>query len=295
MVMDEKNVAEKNVDEEHDEALEIAERIDYEHLRPGNPFGVRVRVERGAAAIRAYRDRAVDAAKAEERRAWVEAFDPSNTETDLGKHFMEHGASAMAEHVTEVTKLRIEQAVAELKSRAVVELKDKNANEDIEFWKRHSIKLDERISCLTKRLTEERNLLARAHRVIRAESPKMKRFLNLMEQHLDRLPEGEQRRIIDSGLSAHPRSSQQSCQELEAKVKELEAKLAATEDWEARYRAAISCMKRVLENQFAGNLRPGSPAHLYADAIVAGIARLRLELIRKQCVIDKFREATRGL
>jgi hypothetical protein len=294
MVMDEKNVAEKNVAEEPDEALDIAHDI----------YVGRITRSRGAAKIRTYRDRAVAAAKAEERRAWVEALAPGNRETGLGKDVMEHGASAMAEHVTEVTKLRIEQAVAELKSRAVVELKDKNANEDIEFWKRHSIKLDERISCLTKRLTEERNLLASAHRVIRAESPKMKRFLNLMEQHLDRLPEGEQRRIIDSGLSAHPRSSQQSCQELEAKVKELEAKLAETEDWESRYRAAISCMKRVLENQFAdnlppgspaGNLPPGSPAHLYADAIERGIERLRLEIMRKQCVIDNFRDAVRGL
>jgi hypothetical protein len=116
MVMDEKNVAEKNVAEEHDEALEIADKIDYGHLRPGNP--VRVRVERGAAAIRAYRDRAVDAAKAEERRAWVEALAPGNRETGLGKYVMEHGASAMAEHVTEVTKLRIKQAVAETKARA---------------------------------------------------------------------------------------------------------------------------------------------------------------------------------
>jgi hypothetical protein len=216
MVMDEKNVAEKNVAEEPDEAWDIADDI----------YKGRITRSCGASKI-------VAAAKAEERRAWVEALAPGNRETGLGKDVMEHGASAMAEHVTEVTKLRIRQAVAELEAKA---------------------------RC----------------------------------RHVTQCPACGCE-FIFIGSEGGQRSSQQSYHELEAKIKALEAKLAATEDWESRYRAAISCMKRVLENQFAGNLRPGSPAHLYADAIVAGIARLRLELIRKQCVIDKLREGTRDL
>jgi hypothetical protein len=243
MVMDEKNVA-----EEHDEAWEIADDIYVE----------RITRSRGAAAIRAYRDRAVNQAL-----------------------LMEH----------EVTKQRIEQAVAETKARAeAAEAKVKTLasliNSDVvasmstpeglqpinstemryavDKWDSAEAKVRE----LEKHLSE-----ARAEN---ANDSTMKHFM----AELNRLRIESLDTQLDSAV---------------AKIKELEAKLAATEDWESRYRAAISCMKRVLENQFADNLPPGSPAHLYADAIVAGIARLRLELIRKQCVIDKFREATRGL
>jgi hypothetical protein len=224
------------VAEEHDEALDIADDI----------YKGRITRIRGAAKIRAHRDLAVAAAKAEERRAWVEALATGNRETGLGKDVMEHGASAMAEHVTEVTKLRIKQAVAETKARA------------------------EAAEAKVKTLAS----LINSEVVASMSTPDGLKPINSTGM----------RYAVDKWGSA------------EAKVKALEAKLAATEDWDARYRAAISCMKRVLSSQFGiTGLAQASPAYPYADAIEAGIERLRQELRRKDGVLDKFREAARGL
>jgi hypothetical protein len=207
------------VAEEHDEAWEIAHDIYVE----------RMNTSRGAAEIRAYRDRACSSL-IETVRSSLRGWPDAGCDEEIGRL-----VEGIRDRTVAETKARAEAAEAKVKTLASL------INSEV---------------------------------VASMSTPDGLKPINSTGM----------RYAVDKWGSA------------EAKVKALEAKLAATEDWDARYRAAISCMKRVLSSQFGiTGLAQASPAYPYADAIEAGIERLRQELRRKEGVLDKFREAARGL